>query len=261
MALFACVLMASCGILTEHPDTPGALPGQFGPAPLRVMAPVYGPLPPPYESVCRSRTLRRRGFVTHRNFVSSGALLDADLLITAAHNYASYGPWSVVVDRSVECGAGVAAPGSMWWRLGGGFDRITQIRNSPETRGSDWAHDYALIWLGRSAPRRSSFRMRLPNEELIDRDSIVYVAGYPAEGATEGSVMMHGRAKVDSIASSVIYYRLDSERGLSGAPVWVNSGNDFVIVGVHVADGRAHHFEGQSLANISQWRTAFHTAR
>ncbi|HEX8693163.1 MAG TPA: trypsin-like peptidase domain-containing protein [Longimicrobium sp.] len=224
-------------------------------------------MPAPYESVCRSMVYRKYVFVFGASYVSSGALLEDDMLLTAGHNYASpHAPFSVVRDRSVECGPGVAMESSPWWRVEGGFDRGDQVRHPAGFSAFDWARDYALVALGVRASRSSSFRLPRPGEILVAKDDTIFIAGYPAEDPKTGSILYHGRAKVTEVSESVIVYDLNTEKGLSGAPVWVERNGEFVLVGVHVGEGKqgeakAHRLTDASLQNLAAWRAEFRRTR
>lgn len=190
--------------------------------------------------------------------MSSGALLDDNVLLTAAHNYASpRAPFSFVRDRSVQCGTGVALAGTPVWEVNGGFNRGMQVRYPAGFRPYDWASDYALIAFGERAPQPSSFRLPRADEPTIPTDSVVFIAGFPSESQNTGSLLYHGRAKITSATDSELVYDLDTEKGLSGSPVWIQSGGDFVLVGIHVAEGRAHRLNERSLRDVRQWQQEF----
>ncbi|HEX6372837.1 MAG TPA: trypsin-like peptidase domain-containing protein [Longimicrobium sp.] len=258
----ALALLSTCE-LGPHPTRPVPQSAPFQPPPLGRMEPVTGSAPAPYQSVCRSKVLRVTLWVHGTQWVSSGALLDDNLLLTAGHNYATLK--SIARERSVECGMGVV-PEQPWFSVyDDNYDRHRHMRHPAEYPGAGWAADYALLWFGTPASRPSSFRLPEPGQDvLLGTDSIVTVAGYPSEGANTGSLMFHGRGKViPSDDEDVFYYSVNTEKGMSGSPVWVERNGEFILVGVHVGGdlqrnlGIAHRLNSRSLQNIARWSAGF----
>lgn len=264
LAGVALALVPTCQLGT-HPSEPVPVAAPFRPPPLGAMEPVTGLAPAPYESVCRSEVLRVALWLFGSPYVSSGALLEDDLLLTAAHNFATLK--TIARDRSVECGVGVVS-GEPWFRVYGDYDRHRQMRHPTEYPGAGWAADYALLWLNPSAPRPSSFRLPGPGEDAPGTDSIVTVAGYPSEPPNTGSLMFHGRGEVvPSNEEGVLYYKLNTEKGMSGSPVWAQRNGEFILIGIHVGEdtaqglGIAHRLNPRSLQNIDRWRAGFQPGR
>jgi V8-like Glu-specific endopeptidase len=221
------------------------------------MIPVADAMRAPYSSVCRSSTVRTRGFVWRVAFVSSGVLLDNNLLLTAGHNYASpSAPWSVLSDRWVQCGVGFAGrtADTPLWQLRNGFDRRRQVRNPPDYEYYRYGRDYALVSLTKRVPWTSAFEF--PDERSLELDDgdTVWVAGYSAEDPNDGSILYHGRTVVRKVTNDTFEYELSTERGVSGAPVWVSRNGKFILVGIHVAAGKAAKISPQALANIRRWK-------
>ncbi|HEY0014695.1 MAG TPA: trypsin-like serine protease [Longimicrobium sp.] len=222
------------------------------------MIPVADTMRAPYHSMCRSSTVRTRVFFWRVGFVSSGALLDNNLLLTAGHNYASpSAPWSVVSDRWVQCGVGFAGrtTDNPLWQLRSGFDRKRQVRNPPDYEYHVYGRDYALVSLTNHVPWSSAFEF--PDErslQLVDGDT-VWVAGYSAENPNDGSILYHGRTIVRNVTTDTFEYELNTERGVSGGPVWVVRDGKFILVGIHVAADTAARISPQTLANIRRWKT------
>jgi V8-like Glu-specific endopeptidase len=231
--LFCALLLSSCGKVYQ-PNGPVPA-GEIIPA-LGDILPVADTMRAPYRSVCRSSTVRTYVF-PRRAYVSSGVLLDDNLLLTAGHNYASpKAPWSVVTDRWVQCGVGFAGrtADKPLWQLRYGFDRKKQVRSPPDYKYHIYNRDYALVRLTENVPWTSDFEF--PDErslELANGDT-VWIAGYPAEYPNDGSMLYHGRATVRNVTNDTFEYELNTEGGTSGGPVWVVRDDRFIIVGIHV---------------------------
>lgn len=254
LVLVCAMLLTSCAKVYQPS---GPVPaGQNIPA-IGEMIPVADTMRAPYRSVCRSSTVRTRVFVWRVGFVSSGVLLDNDLLLTAGHNYASpSAPWSVVSDRWVQCGVGFAVrtADDPLWQLRNGFDRKQHVRNPPDYKYYVYGRDYALVSLMAGVPWSSDFEF--PDErslELVDDDT-VWIAGYSAETPNDGSILYHGRAIVRNVTADTFEYGVNTERGVSGGPVWVVRDQKFILVGIHVAAGKAARISPQALINIRRWK-------
>jgi len=227
------------------------------------MTPVHGTIRRPYESICRSVVNRRIAFVFGTNYTSSGVLLGKNMLLTAAHNYASpRAPWAVVRDRNIQCGTGTVRSSAPWWTITDGFDRQSQVRTPPGFAYHDFGRDYALVGLGKKAPSESSFRLPRPDEDsLLARGSVVFIAGFPAEGRNSGSILFHGRARIRTIDAFGFEYELETERGLSGSPVWIERNGEFIIVGIHVRNGGAVRLTNVALKYLEEWQNEFQSVR
>lgn len=66
----------------------------------------------------------------------------------------------------------------------------------------------------------------------------VFVAGYPGEsrrvkGAT-GKKLFVGEGKVTKVRGSLFGYDLETAKGVSGGPIWMERGGRRLLVGIHL---------------------------
>lgn len=185
-------------------------------------APVADVTISPFRSICHL-TVRRRGSEP----TSTGALLAQTQLLTAAHNV--YSPaYNRISDGRAECGRdGTTAAWTPRETFG--------ARDQRAAAGYFWRvfrRDYALVRLSTAAPYPADFRLLRPDEAAPVTTETVHVAGYPG---TSGR-MHHASGRVREVSRGLIHYTVDTNRGMSGSPVWVEREGEYVIVGVHVSE-------------------------
>tara|TARA_B100000700_G_C15046508_1_gene858219 strand:- start:1325 stop:2224 length:900 start_codon:yes stop_codon:yes gene_type:complete len=223
------------------------------------MTAVTSKLIDPYNNVCHLKTLREYPLGFGSTFTGSAALLSNGVLLTAAHNF--YKPWypSTVTQYAVNCGFGVVA-GNEGFSFYAKKEEDVRTTIPASFRFHDYDNDLALV---ATCQREQETKFRLPKNyqeviKLIERP--VTLAGFPAESdkssggvQLSGSQMFHGIINLDKTnqfctdqyGDTLRYARtnppscLDTYGGQSGSPLWVKSSDDYVIVGVHVAEATA----------------------
>lgn len=214
--------------------------------------------PHPFESVCRLHVERDK-FVWRPTNFSTAFLIDDDVLVTAAHNVHSQGFWrfsSRVRHGSIT--AGHAADGPAWSAAGRFGPSDVRVASGYQFWPKRYDRDYALILLPSPAPYRSSFRLLRPDDRSVERCEPVFIAGHP--GDPLDSKRMHtARGRVTHVGPHLITYDIDTQRGNSGGPVWVERDDgEYVVAGIHVSEttgGRARRIDQEVRDDIQCWRT------
>lgn len=213
----------------------GCAPAQSAPAPAperaaagpvaRPITPVADPRARPYRSVCHLHVYRP---LTSPH--STAALITRTRMVTAAHNV--YSPfYNRVRAGDVRCGqSGDVVAWAPVERFGW-KDQKTADRYF--WRRYRW--DYAGVRLPVPAPYPADFRLLRPDEAAPTLGEIVHVAGFPWTDDVSQGTMYETRGEVVESTRDIIYYDAHTRGGMSGAPVWVQRGDEYIIVGIHVA--------------------------
>jgi V8-like Glu-specific endopeptidase len=206
--------------------------------------------------VCHLYINRRRGA-----YNSTGALIARTQLVTAAHNV--YSPvYNRIRDGEVRCGrsgdAVVWAPQERFGRKDQNAARRYYWRR--------YSRDYARVHLPVSAPFPADFRLLKPDEAAPDSGDIVRVAGFPWTKDVSRGTMYETEGQILEVTRDFIYYDAHTRGGISGAPVWIERGGEFIVVGIHVAGtdstpsfparATARRINGEAFAAIREWMGA-----
>jgi len=124
----------------------------------------------------------------------------------------------------------------------------------------DFEHDYALVRFASASPRRTAFRLPRGNEAFPAPGTRIHVAGY----ARGGTVIYHSVGVVlGSGDSTAIHHTAKTRRGMSGGPVWIETGTgEHVLIGVHSGalgtwwkpgPTSARRLSGDALDQVRRW--------
>jgi V8-like Glu-specific endopeptidase len=187
----------------------------------------------PYHSIIYMRTRRSRGGgISKRNYESSAALIGPRHLLTAAHNI-----HSTRLSRLIDVEAVLGVDSDREWALPEAFSP-TEIRVARGYRWGNFDRDYAVATLRDETPFQTQFRLPLPGETLLSRAMRVHVAGFPADHGFQNRKLYRGDGQVIHIEARTFSYAVDTGRGMSGCPVWIEqktgTEREFVVVGIHV---------------------------
>jgi hypothetical protein len=186
-----------------------------------------------FESVCHLKVIRRRG-LSRAVKNSSAALYRGRYLITAAHNVHSNAFSSVRLIR-VSCGTAAFSEDSVDDEVGrdavwvpSGYSFVRPLPGRHRT-------DYAVVRLNRPIAAARTFGL----DELGGAPPFpLSVAGYPGdEDDTTPQDAEHlyvGRGTATGIEDYLLHYDVDTSKGVSGAPVWIERDSGPTIVGIHV---------------------------
>lgn len=233
--------------------------GQYSEPILDSLVQVQGGIQTPYDYVCRYNVNRRKGIFFGANSVSSGALLQDGVMITAAHNF--YSTWyNKAKGVRIECGIG-SQPNqtATYSELNLGIDN--QIYVSSNYKWGPFSEDVSFVRICDSqsqVPTASPFRI-VTKEELreVKEGKEIYVSGYPAEKPYTGSVLIHLKTTIKVKESGIIEYAYaDTYGGMSGSPIWyLNDQDERIIIGVHVRGGGGGYILSETVIDeVTTWK-------
>jgi V8-like Glu-specific endopeptidase len=222
------------------------------------MQKVANPADAPYSSVFHQEITRRRPLT--RTFNSTGFLLGPKRVGTAAHNVANYRvSWlQYGIMRAGRSGEDWVWEDDDYFgpddvRVGRGYSKW----------GQDYPNDYGLIRLVGSAPVVPAFRLPTAAEWQVAVGTPLEIAGFPGD-TQDGQTMYHATMPLAAVDERFLYYDVDTEVGVSGAPVWTTTASgERIVVGVHVGgqsyEGRdyaiARRMEPVLLEEMNRWLT------
>lgn len=178
------------------------------------------------HSICRVHA-RGDGGVFGKTGKGSGALMNERYVLTAAHNILDYElgtVGSVEVDGSTAKGWKVARR----YRTNQESGRFQ--KSDPELLEAD----FGFIDLGPEASKQTGFRMDRFEESSISVGRTVQVAGY-----SHGGPLVTGAGRITQVHELFFGYDVKTEKGMSGAPVWVELGGQKWLVGIHLGSDLA----------------------
>lgn len=250
-------ILAAVGGCTTGAPAPAPPPALAAAGPVaRPITPVADPRARPYRSVCYMN-IHRPLSSPH----STAALISRTQMVTAAHNV--YSPfYNRVRAGDVRCGK---SGGVVAWAPAERFGWKDQ--KTAAWYFWKWYHrDYARVRLPVSAPYPADFRLLRPDEAAPGLGEIVHVAGFPWTDDVSQGTMYETEGQVLEVTRDIFYYDAHTRGGMSGAPVWVERGNEFIIVGIHVAGtdstpayparATARRINAEAFSAIQQWMGA-----
>lgn len=252
------LLLTALACTACAPSIPAAPPSalrDFGIA--RPITPVVDASAPPYRSVCHLLVHRPRG----GPYNSTGALIARRQLLTAAHNVHS--PFFNRI-RNSELRCGRSADAAEW-----APQQKFGARDQNTAHGYTWrrfGRDYARVHLPVAAPYAADFRLLRPEETPPSVGDTVHVAGFPWTDDVVQGKMYETEGEVVEVTPQFLYYDADTRGGMSGGPIWIERGGEFIIVGVHVAGtdsmpsaparATARKIDPEAFAAIRHWMAA-----
>jgi len=207
-----------------------------------------------YQLISRKRRLRKDA-----NFHSTGFFIAPNVILTAGHNIFSTG-WSKV-DR-IEIRPGRYGDSTSYDPIVISGEAACQaaIRVHPDYDfGSKnrIRYDYGIIIIpehlirNRRWPTRAAFELD-SNYVLREGDSL-HVAGFPASGGYNGSLMIYQKDTCGNIRTRSFEHDFDTHTGNSGSPIWVEVNGRRIIVGVHTFGGAGTTIARDDVQRILGW--------
>lgn len=171
----------------------------------------------------------------------SGVLVGPHHILTAGHNV--YSPITKDWVKKV-----VVRPGLNESSANFGEHSATKVYTFKEwIKDQNPSFDMALITLGHSIGLETGWAGLLVDNDETLKDEAIHVTGYPGDkGFNQLWTMSH---KVKKFEPERIYYEIDTNKGQSGGPIWVNKYGPF-LVGVHT-HGETNLYEGNSGTRLS----------
>jgi V8-like Glu-specific endopeptidase len=173
------------------------------------------------SGVCRVQA-RGDGGLFGRNGKGTGALIDGRYAITAAHNLLDDDMGAV---DSVEVNGVLAKR----WEVASAYRAKQRTGEFKKSERELLEHDFGFIDLGQESATEEGFHMALPAPPLISVGQQVKVAGYPLGGS-----MVGGSGRITAVRGSFFRYEVGTEKGMSGAPVWIEQKGQKRLVGIHL---------------------------
>lgn len=210
----------------------------------------------PYKYICYQHIHRARA-LKDRYFQSTGFLIARNVVLTAAHNL-----YSVTGSRVDEI---TIFPGG--YKNNYAYDSITisglakcrnVIRVNPKFNWGKVSYDFAIIIIPedllakvKNWPDDSSFE--LDSNNILNNEDIINVAGFPASGGYDGSIMTYQNQKVEFIDQTTLPHNFNTQTGNSGSPIWIEKNGKKKVVGVHTYAGLATKLTPKAIAMINAW--------
>lgn len=113
--------------------------------------------------------------------------------------------------------------------------------------------DYALVRFNGDDQCPTTFRLFAETDKPLRLNDTVHVAGYP--GGT--NVLHHAEGKIIGIQKDFVFYNVDTQKGVSGSPLWIEREGEAIIIGVHVSGfatgATAKRVNGRMRDEIEKW--------
>jgi len=95
----------------------------------------------------------------------------------------------------------------------------------------------------------------LDSTYTLKENDTINVAGYPADPdyGFNGEFMTYQRDMCGRIYPKTFYHQLDTYRGNSGSPIWVNVNGKRIIVGVHTFENAGTKLDTEDLNFLYNW--------
>ena len=195
------------------------------------------------SNICYLKTTRQIRFLGLKtSFNATGTLFRDRYLVTAGHNV--YDSWRTrLIGVDVFC-KGVRGAVVHSRLESDQIERNRLVSQYDET----FNNDYAFLRLEETIDVVPS--LSLPEAHILDSVETISVAGYPGGLLTQGSGLVVKPLPSDG----TFYYEVDTAKGMSGGPVWTEQE---ILVGVHVAEGRARLVDPAMITLFNQWIESF----
>jgi V8-like Glu-specific endopeptidase len=193
----------------------------------------------PWRAICHLEIQRSDGSVA----VGTGWFASPSMVVTAGHNYLDHNRDTVATAIFVTAGHdGTTSPPFP-------PTPAVDVYVPPEwERQADPSYDYALLRVTDASigNRTGYFGFSEVHDEVLDQGVLVNLAGYPIDKPF--ATMWYSAGRLFHASSSLAAHRIDTEGGFSGAPLVFKSGEQRVVVGMHIQGDSSSTSRGHNLA-------------
>jgi len=217
----------------------------------------------PYDKVCYLYITRAHPFGSGY-YESTGAFIAPNIILTAAHNI--YSPVTSKVTKIT------IVPGKYYKTRP--FDSLVikgenacdlAIRTHPNysflmRSANRMKWDFGIIIIPddvlKSNPKITSAQaFVLDTTYVLKEGDTLNVAGYPADYdyGYNGNFMTHQSDLCGRVYPKTFYHQLDTYRGNSGSPIWVNVNGKRIIAGVHTFENAGTRLDKDDLDILYGW--------
>lgn len=215
----------------------------------------------PYRLICYQHIHRKR-LLGNSDYHSTGFLIARNVLLTAAHNL--FSPTGSKVDRITICPGRFKDKTSYDTIIVSGLTQCkTAVRVNPNFKWKKASCDFAIIIIPeeilnkvKNWPNASSFELD-PNI-ILDKGDRINVAGFPASGGYDGSLMTYQNQDLEDVKEATFHHSFQTETGNSGSPIWVKKDGRLKIVGIHTYAGLATRLTPAAIEMINLWIAQSH---
>lgn len=216
----------------------------------------------PYSNICYLEIYRERFVKSDGSNLSTGFFIAPNVILTAAHNI-----YSIKTSRVTEI---KIIPAKYYNQFP--YDSII-ISGKENCNNAIFTHpnysftqkankrikyDFGFIVIPTSTIQANP---KIPTERYFVLDSTynlnngdtLNVAGYPADGGYDGEFLTYQRDTCGNIFPKTFSHNLETFRGNSGSPIWIEKDNKYIIVGIHTFGESATKLDKEYIRLIKKW--------
>ncbi len=219
----------------------------------------------PYNNICYLNIYRDRAWPKKDGpNASTGFFIAPNIILTAAHNIHSVNG-SKVTSIEIIPGKNYKEFPYRSLEIKGERECDASIKTHPkysffELSGNRIKHDLGIIILpGANFKdlKKTSFILN-ENYSLKEGDTL-NVAGYPAdpEYGYDGDFITFQKDICRYVGNKVFNHNLETYRGNSGSPIWVNNGDKRILVGIHTFGNAGTLLDKENIALIRDWLSSY----
>lgn len=220
---------------------------------------------PPYNNICYLNIYRERTWPKKDSpNASTGFFIAPNIILTAAHNIHSVNG-SRVTSIEIIPGKNYKEYPHGKLKIKGEKECNAAIRTHPDysffqLSGNRIKHDFGIIILP-----DANFKDLKKDSFILDGNfalkvgDILNVAGYPADldYGYNGDFITFQQDTCSYVGNKVFNHHLDTYRGNSGSPIWINNGDKRILVGIHTFGNAGTLLDKENMSLIEEWLKSY----